>query len=92
MQWPTCMHSDDTSGHEPDCSITILVNLISNLYMINIKTYTSCILNLLCAKVNLYAFMQTTHQDEPDWYNQKLVIFELFYLFQDTYRRLCFRQ
>ena len=35
MQWPTCVHSDDTSGHEPVGTITgwlYMLELIQDTY------------------------------------------------------------
>ncbi len=56
MQWSICVHSDDTSGHQPDCSITTLVKLY--LYQVS-KEHDDIYfreLNLLYAQVNRCAF------------------------------------
>ncbi len=61
------MHSDDTPGHERDCSITTLVNLyIYNKYQKNMMIYTlESFKNLLYVMVNL-CDSDDTSGHEPD--------------------------
>ena len=68
MQWPTCVHSDDTSGHEPGW--LYMFELIQNTY------------RHLALKYSIQSYMQwptCVHSDdasghEPGWYHHRLVI------------------